>query len=211
MTDEAGERRLAEDVFGPAFGSMAAYADLLTTRGVEWGLLGPREPERIWERHIFNSVALSELVEDGRSVVDVGSGAGLPGIPLAIARPDLRVTLLEPLLRRSQFLEMAVAELGLADRVTVVRGRAEEWPRSAERFDAVTSRAVAPLERLVGWCRGLRASGGWILALKGERADQEIREAARALRSWRLQADSVHVGVDPRVVPATVARVWGVG
>ncbi len=189
--------------------SIYQYVDILINRGVEWGLLGPREPARIWERHILNSVALAQLIPGGARVIDVGSGAGLPGLPLAIARPDLNVTLLEPLLRRYDFLCLAVEELGLGNRVDVVRGRAEEWPRANGTFDAVTSRAVAPLDKLVGWTRRLRGTRGEILALKGESAVNEIRAATPALRRWNLRARAIEVRADPRCEPTTVVQIVG--
>src|SRR5690625_1728114 len=138
----------AADVFGAGLETARRYATLLAGPGVERGLLGPREVDRLWERHLLNCAVLAEVVESGERVVDIGSGAGLPGLALAIARPDLTVTLVEPLLRRSTFLGEAVAELGLP--VAVVRGRAEDAVVLAEvgGADAVTSRAVAPLDRL---------------------------------------------------------------
>ena len=142
---------------------------------MERGLLGPREVDRIWDRHLLNCAAVAELLEPGERVVDIGSGAGLPGIPLAIARPDLDVVLLEPLLRRSEFLSEVVDQLGLA--VEVVRGRAEE-PGVRERFgegDAAVSRAVASLDKLAKWSMPLLRPGGRMLALKGERARDEVR------------------------------------
>nr|WP_051208195.1 16S rRNA (guanine(527)-N(7))-methyltransferase RsmG [Propionicicella superfundia] len=207
MEADAAAGDIASDVFGPGLATAEAYVELLRTVGVEWGLIGPRESARIWERHIFNSVAVREVVAPGVSVVDVGSGAGLPGIPLAIARPDLRVTLLEPLLRRVTFLERVVSELALGERVRVVRGRAEDWGQEDGRFGAVVSRAVAPLDRLVGWTRGLRSPGGAILALKGSRAESEVAAAAAMLRTWRLQADVVEVRADVRCEATRVARV----
>ena len=169
----------AREVFGEAVETAARYAGLLATRGVEWGLLGPREVERIWHRHVLNSVAVASEVPVGATVVDVGSGAGLPGIPLALARPDCRVVLLEPLLRRSTFLTGVVEELGLDERVTVVRGRAEEH---AATYDVVTCRALAPLVRLVEWCAPLMTPDGRIVALKGESVDDEVRDARSILR-----------------------------
>ena len=124
------------------------FEQRLATVGLEWGLIGPREVDRLWERHIMNSALVEEVIPEGATVIDVGSGAGLPGIPLAIVRPDLHMTLLEPLLRRSTFLEETVADLGIP--VSVVRGRAED--KVVPPADVVTARAVAPLERLVGWC-----------------------------------------------------------
>ncbi|MDR0435223.1 MAG: 16S rRNA (guanine(527)-N(7))-methyltransferase RsmG [Propionibacteriaceae bacterium] len=175
------------------------YAEILATKGIEWGLLGPREGERIWERHLLNSVALAPLVSRETRVVDVGSGAGLPGIPLAIARPDLQVTLLEPLLRRYTFLLDTVGELGLDDQVSVIRGRAEEH---REQYRYVVCRAVAPLTRLLHWCLPLLEPGGELLALKGESAVREIAEAAPQLRKAGLVAEVVTLADD-----ATAVRV----
>ena len=120
------EQAVLEEVFGDGLEVITRYVDILANRGIDWGLLGPREADRLWDRHVLNSVAVASLIPAEASVVDVGSGAGLPGIPLAIARPDLSVVLLESLLRRVTFLADVVAELGLGDRVRVVRGRAEE-------------------------------------------------------------------------------------
>ncbi|MGA7688960.1 MAG: 16S rRNA (guanine(527)-N(7))-methyltransferase RsmG [Jiangellales bacterium] len=163
-----------------------AYADLLADAGVERGLIGPREVERLWERHLLNSAAVAAAVPDGVGVLDVGSGAGLPGIPLAIVRPDLRVTLVEPLLRRATFLSEVCEALGL-DRVDVQRARAEDLPRGAA--DAVVARAVAPLPRLLGWTLPLLRPGGRLVAMKGQGAQAELDAAAAALtrlgaRSW---------------------------
>jgi 16S rRNA (guanine527-N7)-methyltransferase len=137
--------------------------------------------DRVWERHLLNSAAVGELLGRGERVVDIGSGAGLPGIPLAIARPDLDITLLEPLLRRSEFLKEVVAELGLT--VEVARGRAEEsWVR--ERFgerDSAVSRAVAALDKLTKWSMPLLRPGGRMIAIKGERAPDEVREYRRVM------------------------------
>lgn len=151
------------------------YAELLRTVAVERGLIGPRESGAVWERHILNSAALAPLVPESQAVCDVGSGAGLPGIPLAMVRPRNRITLLEPLLRRATFLAEAVATLELSH-VEVVRGRAEEISRGSSRrtFDVVTARAVAPLDRLVGFCAGLVSHGGTLLAIKGDRVESEL-------------------------------------
>jgi 16S rRNA (guanine527-N7)-methyltransferase len=167
-------------------------------------LLGPREAERVWDRHILNSAALSSLIADEPSVADVGSGAGLPGIPLAILRPDLRVTLIEPLLRRSTFLAETVEELGISDRVEVVRSRAEDHQRS---YDVVVARALAPLDRLIGWCNPLRAPRGVILAVKGRSADDEVKAALRHLIAARLDAEVLIVRAHPEAAPATVVRL----
>ena len=140
---------LAAELYQSSSVLISQYVDILASDGVVRGLIGPREADRLWDRHILNSAALAGLVPSVTSVVDVGSGAGLPGIPLAVLRPDLRVTLLEPLLRRSVFLAEVVERLGLADRVEVVRGRAEEHDGA---YAVVTARAVAPLSRLITWC-----------------------------------------------------------
>jgi 16S rRNA (guanine527-N7)-methyltransferase len=150
----------------------------------------------------LNSLAVAPLVPEGATVVDVGSGAGLPGVPLALFRPDLMVTLLESLLRRSEFLELAVDELGLQDRVRVVRARAEEH---RECYQVVTARAVAPLERLVGWCEPLIAQGGALLALKGARASTELAATDGVLRKRRLSGVVREVAV-----PGTDEVTWAV-
>lgn len=171
----------ASALFGGRLDIAHRYADLLAGAGVERGLLGPREVDRIWDRHIVNSAVVGELLEPGERVIDIGSGAGLPGIPLAIARPDLHVVLLEPLLRRSEFLDEVVGELGLA--VEVVRGRAEEpWVR--ERFgerDAAVSRAVSALDKLTKWSMPLLRPGGRMLAIKGERGAAEVQQHRRVM------------------------------
>jgi 16S rRNA (guanine527-N7)-methyltransferase len=162
-----------EEVFGDRLPLAERYAALLTTDAVVRGLIGPREAPRIWERHILNCAVVAELIPTGASVVDVGSGAGLPGMVLAVARPDLNVTLVEPLARRTAFLTEAVAALGL-DRITVVRARAEECAGKLPGADVVTARAVAPLDRLAGWCLPLATAGGRLLALKGATAEVEL-------------------------------------
>ena len=196
----------AVELFGEHLTTVTAYAALLCDDGTVRGLIGPREVSRVWERHVLNSAVLAELVDQGRSVCDVGSGAGLPGIPLAIARPDLSVTLVEPLLRRTRFLEEAVGRLGLAN-VRVVRARADEL-HGTEEFDVVTSRAVAPLDRLARWSLPLVRRGGAMLAIKGSSAPEEVTKAAKALR--RLGAgepEVLRIGerwVEP---PVTVVRI----
>lgn len=169
------------EVFGDRLPLAAAYADFLATEGVLRGLIGPREAPRIWERHLLNCAVVAELIPAGQVVLDVGSGAGLPGVVLAIARPDLTVGLIEPLARRSEFLHEVVAALGLTGSVTVRRARAEEL--ASDDFvvgdrpaDVVTARAVAPLDRLAGWCLPLARVGGRLLALKGASAAQEVAE-----------------------------------
>jgi 16S rRNA (guanine527-N7)-methyltransferase len=186
-------------VFGAAVDRAAAYARLLATDGTVRGLIGPREVPRLWDRHLLNSAAIAPLVPDGARVVDVGSGAGLPGIPLALARPDLTMTLLEPLARRVAFLLECVDRLGL-DNVTVVRGRAEEGPVRRELGGAVvvTARAVAPLDKLAGWCLPLLRTGGRLLAMKGSTAAEELA----AVQPLAGAADAVltEVGNPPATV-----------
>lgn len=182
------------------------YAELLATEGVVRGLIGPREAPRLWDRHLLNSAVLAAAVDQGASVCDIGTGAGLPGLVLAIACPDLAVTLVEPLLRRTTFLDEVVAELGL-DHVTVVRGRAEDLHGQAT-FDVVTSRAVAPLERLLGWSMPLVAPTGALVAMKGRSVHDEIASSAKALRRWRCAEPEVfEVGAGDVDPPTTVLRV----
>ncbi|WP_369257397.1 16S rRNA (guanine(527)-N(7))-methyltransferase RsmG [Geodermatophilus amargosae] len=165
---------VAASVFGDGLPGAERYVARLASDGVTRGLIGPREVPRLWERHVLNSAAVAEAVPEGARVVDVGSGAGLPGIPLALARPDLRMTLVEPMARRVEFLEEVVGELGAAWRV--VRGRAEERSvvTAVGPVDVVTARAVAALPRLVGWCRGLLRPGAQLVALVGARALEEL-------------------------------------
>lgn len=177
-------------VFGAHLPDAARFADFLVTAGIERGLLGPREGARIWERHLLNCAAVAELFEPGARVVDVGSGAGLPGLAVALARPDLQVELVEPLLRRAEFLTEAVALLGLDGRVRVVRGRAEERVVRQQVSGApwATARAVAPLDRLVRWCLPLVAAGGRLALLKGAAARAEVAEHRRALERLGVRA-----------------------
>lgn len=196
----------AAEIFGPRLEMAERYAELLAGTAVERGLLGPHEAERVWERHILNSAAIGELLDAGDRVVDIGSGAGLPGIPLAIARADMEVVLVESMLRRSQFLESVVCELGLP--VEVIRGRAEEQPvldRLAGRMDAAVSRAVAALDKLTRWSLPLIRPGGRLLAIKGESAREEVDRHRRVMTS--LGASDVRVvtcGVNYLDPPATV-------
>lgn len=203
----------APEAVGSLFADRSAgvqrYAEILADAGVTRGLLGPREVPRLWERHILNCAVVAEVLPDGAELCDVGSGAGLPGIVLALARPDLAVTLLEPLLRRTSFLDETIGLLGLTN-VEVLRGRAEEFA-GKRRFDVVTSRAVAPLDRLAGWSLPLLRAGGEMVALKGGSADAELAETADVLKRlgaerWSIQTVGAGV-VDP---PTTVVRV-GIG
>jgi 16S rRNA (guanine527-N7)-methyltransferase len=195
----------AAAIFGPHLDIAQRYADVLAGAAVERGLLGPREVDRIWDRHLLNSAAIGELLDAGEQIVDIGSGAGLPGIPLAIARPDLHVVLLEPLLRRSEFLDEVVAELGLS--VEVVRGRAEE-PSVRDRIgerDAAVSRAVAALDKLTKWSMPLLRLDGRMLAIKGERAPDEINEHRRVMAAaGAVDVRVVACGANYLRPPATV-------
>ena len=183
------------------------YTALLATEGVTRGLIGPREAARRWDRHVLNSAVLAEAVPDRGTVCDIGTGAGLPGLVLAIARPDISMTLVEPLLRRTTFLDEVVAELELGH-VRVVRGRAEDLHGSAT-FDVVTSRAVAPLERLLGWSMPLVAPTGALVAMKGQSVRDEIATAAAALATWRCAEPEVlelgHGVVDPQTIVVRVS------
>ncbi|MBX7552717.1 16S rRNA (guanine(527)-N(7))-methyltransferase RsmG [Streptomyces sp. NPDC004232] len=197
----------AREVFGDRFADAVRYAELLAEAGVQRGLIGPREVPRLWERHILNCAVLSEAVPEGVTVCDVGSGAGLPGIPLALVREDLNITLLEPLLRRTNFLTEVVELLGL-DHVTVVRGRAEEVLGKLSPVHVVTARAVAPLDRLATWGIPLLRPYGEMLALKGDTAEEELKASATALsKLGAVETSILHVGegiVDPM---STVVRV----
>ncbi len=185
----------ASSVFGTRVDLARAYYELLATDGIEHGLIGPREVPRLWDRHILNCGVVGDLLHADERVVDIGSGAGLPGIPLAIARPDVTVILVEPLQRRVDFLERTVAQLELD--VQVVRGRAEEKAvrEEAGGADVVTSRAVAPLARLAGWSAPLIRVGGRMLALKGSSARDEItRDEETAARVGVVDLDVTSCG-----------------
>lgn len=235
----------ARTLFGDRLAIAQAYADLLVTEGVLRGLLGPRETSRIWDRHLLNCAVVAELIPTGSSVVDVGSGAGLPGLVLAIARPDLKVVLVEPLARRAAFLTEAITALDLGRSVAVVRARAEELARTRRsapgrrsgrrhverggRTDAgepvgvgvpdagaelglpaeiVTARAVAPLDRLAGWCLPLTAPGGRILALKGASAADEVAQhTAAVLRIGGSQPVIRRCGAGTVEPPTTVVEI----
>lgn len=176
--------------------ALVRYAELLATAGVERGLIGPREVPRIWDRHLLNCAVAVPLVPAGADVIDVGSGAGLPGIVWAIARDDISVICLEPLQRRAAFLDEVVAELALGARVRVVRARAEDivrgrGPVTSLRARVVTARAVAPLERLAGWTVPLVTPGGELLALKGRSAAEEVEGSGEVLKRLGI----VEVGI----------------
>lgn len=171
------------DVFQDRLALAEKYHELLATDGSVRGFIGPREVPRLWDRHLINCAVIGDVMAEGATVVDVGSGAGLPGIPLAIARPDLNITLVEPLLKRSVFLQEVVDALGL-DNVTVLRGRAEEGPvkKQVAGADIVTSRAVAPLGKLAKWSLPLVRKGGEMIAMKGESVHEELERDAAEIK-----------------------------
>jgi len=188
--------------FGDRLDVMGRYADRLATDGVERGLIGPREGPRLWQRHLVNCAVVLPRVAQEATVADVGTGAGLPGLVWAITRPDLRVTLIETLHRRTTFLQEVVDELGL-ENVSVLRSRAEDVSAT---FDVVTARAVAPLGKLAGWCLPLVAPGGVLLALKGRSAQEEVDRDASVLR--KVGARSIVVTTyGPQDDPTTVVEV----
>jgi len=181
----------------PYTAELERYQEILAGPGLDRGLMGPREMPRLWDRHILNCAVVAEpalgLVPQGALVADVGSGAGLPGLVWAITRPDLTMILIEPLLRRATFLTEAVIDLGLTDRVTVLRARAEKVITTPNwtGVDIVTARAVAPMERLLGWTMPLLKPIGDLIALKGSSAQSEIDEAAQAISQYRITEISV--------------------
>ena len=200
----------AREVFGDRFADAVRYAELLAEAGVQRGLIGPREVPRLWERHLLNCAALSSLVEDGQVVLDLGSGAGLPGLVLALQRPDVQVVLVESLQRRAQFLTECVEALGLRNTL-VRRARAEELHGKLE-VDVVTARAVAPVDRLAQWSLPLLHPGGRLLAIKGEQAVAEL-EVARptlvrlgAVSSSVVEVGSVELGTHARMVVVEAGR-----
>lgn len=193
-------------VFGAALPAAQQYVRMLAVTGVAWGLLGPREVPRLWTRHLLNCAALTDLVPTPSTLVDLGSGAGLPGIVLALLLPDVQVTLLERMERRAKFLAQCVAELPLAN-ATVLRATAEEVAGKLSA-DVVTARAVAPLGRLAGLAAGLVRPGGLILAIKGATADQEVAEARPVLRRLGMREVAVVRAGDGKVDrAATVVRL----
>lgn len=197
--------KAASQVFGDRLALAAAYHHSLATTAAERGFIGPKEVGRLWERHILNCAVIAEAFEENLKVADIGSGAGLPGIPLAIARPDLKITLIEPLLKRSTYLNEIVAELGL-DNVTVVRGRAEDQPQAS--FDAVTSRAVAPLGKLAGWSLPLLQGGGAMIAMKGESVADELERDAKLIeKAGGTNAEIFTVGAATLDQPTTLIRI----
>jgi 16S rRNA (guanine527-N7)-methyltransferase len=198
---------VAIEAFGAQLPSAVAFADLLCGPGIVRGLVGPGELERIWPRHLLNCVVIKDLIPAGASVDDVGSGAGLPGIVLAIARPDLDMTLVEPLLRRTTFLREVVEAMELGN-VQIARERAQERARTSRNADVVTARAVASLDRLGAWCLPLLRPDGVLLAMKGESAGEDLAAALPALeRAGAAEADLIQCGVGVVDPPTTVVRI----
>ena len=190
-------------IFGAGIDKARAYAAALVRDGDELGLLGPREMPRLWSRHVLNSAVVANLVADGASVADVGSGAGLPGIPMAIAQPNAHFTLIEPMERRSNWLQEQVYALGLTN-VTVRRARAEEV---GEAFDIVTARAVSALPKLLRMTVPLTRHGGQILALKGSKAADEIAESQKLKSKLKIAGfEILQVGTEHLADPTTVVR-----
>ena len=183
---DVSRETLIERYFPERLDEITAYAHFLTTAGIERGLIGPREGERIWERHIFNCLPVTQLLPQGASLFDIGSGAGLPGIVIALARPDLSVTLIEPLERRVAFLNEAVEGLN----IEVIRGRAQDVKKSA---DFVTARAVAPLEKLKKMSWHMVKTGGSLLAMKGESASAEM-EGVKGATLHEITLEGIELG-----------------
>ncbi len=211
MKHDSAPGAAATAVFGEQLPLVLRYAELLRDTGVSHGLIGPRESDRLWSRHLLNCAVLAELIEPGARVLDIGSGAGLPGIPLALARPDLEIVLLEPMARRVAWLEQAVAELALP--AVVARGRAEDpgIRRTYRGADVVTARAVAPLHRLAGWALPYLRPGGHLLAMKGESAADEVERDADVVGRFGggpprvVQCGGQHV--DPPTTVVVVQRI----
>ncbi|RRR99650.1 16S rRNA (guanine(527)-N(7))-methyltransferase RsmG [Glycomyces terrestris] len=215
---EPAEANVSRETLASVFGAdderialAEGYVGLLSTIGIERGLIGPREVPRLWGRHVLGSAVVEELIPADADVIDVGSGGGLPGIPLAIARPDLWVTLVEPMQRRVDFLDEVIAALGLRN-VEVLRARAEEVDPKG-KADVVVSRAVAPLGKLAGWCLPLARVGGLMLAVKGQSAGEEIARDAKLVRRLGGGPAAIEVCGESKLsdpvfpVPATVVVI----
>lgn len=202
----AEEHAAATVVFGERLNVAQAFVGHLASSGIERGLLGPREVPRLWGRHVLNCAVVAELMSQDASVVDVGSGAGLPGLAIAIARPDLRLELVEPLERRVTWLNEVIDDLGLSN-VTVHRARAEQVIGEVEG-DYVTARAVSALSTLVGWTLPLTKPGGQVLAIKGRSAAEEIEKARKLIRKLGGgTAEIVTAGEPVLAEPTTVVRI----
>ncbi|MGO1183162.1 MAG: 16S rRNA (guanine(527)-N(7))-methyltransferase RsmG [Micrococcaceae bacterium] len=195
-----------EAIFGDFSEVAERYVHHLSTTGIEWGLLGPREVPRLWDRHVLNCAVIEELIPEGALVADVGSGAGLPGLALAIARPDTQLILIEPLERRVVWLDMVVEDLGL-ENVDVVRARSEQIAGNID-VDVVTARAVSALKSLLPLTIPLLSGSGELLAIKGRSAPDEIASAQKALKKFRCKdPEIVLAGHDVLVEATTIIRV----
>lgn len=209
-SDVEPEPAVASGLFGPRIDVARSFAHRLAEVGEELGLIGPVERERLWSRHILNCALVAPFLREGARVADVGSGAGLPGLVLAIARPDVELILIEPMERRTEWLRDEAQRLGLRN-VTVLRARAEEAV-DAGPFDQVTARAVKALRQLVPMTRPLLSAGGEMLFLKGARVESEIAESVKQRRAARLSDPEVLIlgeGVVPeptRLFRATVVE-----
>lgn len=200
------ELKAAEAIFGERLDLAKRYVEHLATSGTERGLIGPREIPRLWSRHVLNCAVIESEISHGSHVADVGSGAGLPGLCLAIARPDLELTLIEPLERRVIWLQEVVDDLGLQN-VTVMRTRAE-LAVGMINADVVTARAVSALSNLAGLTIPLLAGDGEVVAIKGRSAGEEIDKAAKVIRKLGgVQTSVVVVGEDLLEEPTTVVRI----
>lgn len=202
----AEEAIAAEKIFGGRLDLATRYVEHLATSGIERGLIGPREVPRLWSRHVFNCAVVAELIDNGARVADVGSGAGLPGLCLAVARPDLYLTLIEPLERRVTWLEEVVMDLGL-NNVEIVRARAEAAVGKVE-CEVVTARAVSALNTLVPLMIPLLGGQGELLAIKGRSAAEEIAKAANTIKKFGgVQTEILVAGAQILAEPTTVVRV----
>lgn len=200
------EPKEALEVYGEYITKARQYFDLLVRDGNLLGLIGPRELPKLWSRHILNSAVVADLVEDGQLVADVGSGAGFPGIPMAILKPKVNFVLIEPMERRANWLaDVVVPTLGL-ENVQVLRGRAEEAPLG--NYDVTTARAVSALPKLLRMLAPLTVPGGQVLAMKGSKAQDEIEESKSLVKKLKLDSfEIVTVGENLLVDPTTVVRV----
>lgn len=207
VSRETSPPAAAVDLLGPAADRLVPYLRLLAGRAIERGLLGPRERDRLWERHLLNCAAVTAALPQGAEVVDVGTGAGLPGLVWALLRPDLRVTLVDSRRSRTDFLNQARTELGLGS-VQVRQARAQELG-GALAADIVAARALAPLDRLVDWCLPLARPGGALWALKGDSAAAELAAAAGALQRGGVARTALSTyGEGVLEQPTRVVEVW---
>ena len=207
MTEDVSRETppLVEKLYPRAAVRLSVYAELLATDGALRGLIGPREVPRLWDRHLLNCAVVERLIPEDSAVADIGTGAGLPGIVLALVRPDLEIALVEPLLRRTTFLQEAIDVLELSN-ATVIRARAEQLPPAS--YDVVTSRAVAPLGKLARWCLPLCVEGGLMLAMKGSSAEEELESSERELASLGAELWHIHqLGAGELAQPATVVSI----